>query len=204
MDPSRTALPCNALELYRVHPDRLRGLFRRLNRFMVLLFRLGLGRYVGNPWTGYIMVITTTGRKSGLRRHTPVNYLQGEGEVYCMPGFGTNSDWYRNLLANPRVEVWVGGKAWLGRAETVPPAEALPLYRRLMERAGFADRAFTKVNLSTVSDEDLARLPGAGPLTRIRLERELLPPPKRPGDLAWAWPVAIAAYLWGRRTRRRC
>ncbi len=203
MDTSGTGLPRDALELYRVHPDRLRRMFRPLNRLMVLLFRLGLGSYIGNPWTGYIMVITTIGRKSGLRRHTPVDFVQGDGEVYCMPGFGVNSDWYRNVQANPQVEVWAGGKAWTGRAETVPPAEALPLYRKLVERAGFADRAFTKVNLSTLSDEDLARLPGQGPLVRVRLERELLPLPKRPGDLVWVWPVAVGAYLWGRRARRR-
>lgn len=202
MDTRKTALPRDALELYRVHPDRLRRLFRQFNRVMVLMFRLGLGAYIGNRWTGYIMVITTTGRKSGLRRHTPVDFLQGDGEVYCNLGFGTNSDWYRNVQANPQVEVWLGSKAWLGRAEIVPTEEARPLYRKLLERAGFADRAFTKVNLSALGDEDLGRLPGAGPLLRIRLERELPAPPDRPGDLAWVWPVAIGAYLWGRCARR--
>ena len=41
-------------------PQRL---FRVLNRFfMVPMFRLGLGPFMGNPLSGYIMVIRTVGR----------------------------------------------------------------------------------------------------------------------------------------------
>ncbi len=38
--------------IYRVPPDLLRGLFKRMNRFMVGMFRLGLGPYISNPYTG--------------------------------------------------------------------------------------------------------------------------------------------------------
>jgi deazaflavin-dependent oxidoreductase (nitroreductase family) len=111
--------------------DWLRQAFKILNKFMVMLFRLGLGSY-GNrtKWGGYVMVITHTGRKTGLRRRTPVNYAIVDGELYCMAGFGRTSDWYVNLKANPNVEVWLPDSWWAGVAEEVTDAQArLPLIR---------------------------------------------------------------------------
>ena len=55
------------------------------------------------------MVVGHTGRKSGLRHQTPVNYAQVNGDVYCTACLGSRRDWYRNLLANPEVEVWLRG-----------------------------------------------------------------------------------------------
>ena len=190
--------------LLRFPPDRLRAAFKVLNKFMVTYFRLGLGSYVGgNPYTGYIMVLTTTGRRSGMPRRTPVNYARGEREVYCLVGFGHQSDWYRNLLANPNVQVWIGRRAWAGRAEAVTdPAEWMPIYRQVARRAGFADRAFTKEAISELSDERLLRVGAEGPVLRIRLDREL-PRSEGPCDLAWVWPVAGGAFLAGWLVGRR-
>jgi len=191
-------------QLYRVPPDRLRAVFRVFNKFMVAMFRLGLGPYAGgNPYTGYIMVLTTTGRRTGLPRRTPVNYAQGEGEVYCLVGFGQSSHWYRNVLANPNVQVWVGREGWSGRAEVMTdPTEWLPIYRHIAHRAGFADRAFTTEAISELSDERLLRLAAEGPVIRIRLDRKL-PRAEGPGDLAWLWPVVGAGFLAGWLIRRR-
>ena len=80
--------------------------FKQFNKFMLLMWRLGLGPWI-NAWPegiGRIMVITPTGRKSGLKRQTPINYAIVDGEVFCMAGFGKTSDWYRNVKANPGVE----------------------------------------------------------------------------------------------------
>jgi deazaflavin-dependent oxidoreductase (nitroreductase family) len=195
--------------LLRFNPDLLRSFLKHvLNRFMVTMFRLGLGSYVNSPWGGYIMVITTTGRKSGLPRRTPVNFLEGDDEVYCLAGFGERSDWYRNLRAKPEVQVWVGGRGWAGRAEVVTDAaEWRPIYRRIVvDRAGFADRAFTKVNYSALDDEQLEKVAGLNPVIRIRLDRPL-PRGQGPGDLAFVWPVTGAAlyagFCLGRRFPRR-
>ena len=89
--------------------QRLLGFFRTLNRFMLALWRLGLGGSV-NAWPsvgGRIMVLTQVGRKTGFRRRTPLNYVVLDGDVYCTAGFGSGSDWYRNILANPEVEIWL-------------------------------------------------------------------------------------------------
>ena len=69
--------------------NSLRRIFWYLNRyFMVPMFRLGLGPLMGNPFSGYIMVIKTSGRKSGLTRYAPVNYAILNGSVYCLSGWG--------------------------------------------------------------------------------------------------------------------
>ncbi|MGB9897948.1 MAG: hypothetical protein ACPLTO_08595, partial [Thermanaerothrix sp.] len=79
------------------HP--LARLFRSFNRFMVLLWRLGLGPWF-NFWptlSGRILVLVHSGRRSGKRYYTPLNYALRNGEIYCVAGFGPTCDWYRNL-----------------------------------------------------------------------------------------------------------
>src|SRR5688572_23651580 len=83
--------------------------FRYVNYFMVLMWRMGLGKML-NLWPqvlGRYMVLGHTGRKSGILRRTPVNYATVEGELYCVAGFGRGSDWFRNILAKPEVEIWL-------------------------------------------------------------------------------------------------
>ena len=55
--------------------DNLRKVFRLLNKyFMVPVFRLGLGTWVGTPFGGYVMVLQLIGHKTGKTRYAPVNY----------------------------------------------------------------------------------------------------------------------------------
>jgi hypothetical protein len=73
--------------------DRLRGVFRRINPFMVAMWRLGLGRWV-NVWpvgSGRIFVLGHTGRRTGSRRWTPLNYAIVDGELYCTAGFAARA-----------------------------------------------------------------------------------------------------------------
>ncbi|MBI2862883.1 MAG: nitroreductase family deazaflavin-dependent oxidoreductase [Chloroflexi bacterium] len=184
-------------QFYRVSPDLLRATFRPLNKLVIALFRMGLGPYIDNPYSGSVMVLTTVGRKSGILRHTPLTYALGEGEVYCGVGFGHKSDWYRNLLANPSVQVWIKGQGWIGRAEIVTdPAQVLSISRQILHGIGFADRAFTRTSLSELSDETLLKSATEYPVIRIRLDGQL-PKGEGPGDLAWLWPVLGMSFLAG-------
>jgi deazaflavin-dependent oxidoreductase (nitroreductase family) len=148
---------------------RLRGFFRKFNRFMLLMWRLGLGRWV-NAWPavgGRIMVITHTGRRTGKRRLTPVNYSPVGEAVYCTAGFGARSDWYRNLLSDPRVDVWLPQARWPGVAEDVSdsPERTLRL-REVLVASGFA-AYLAGINPRRVSDAELERLVGEYRLIRI-------------------------------------
>ena len=107
--------------------ESLRQTFKRFNKFMLILWRLGLGPWL-SMWPegfGRYMVITHTGRKSGKKYRTPVNYAIVDGDVYCAAGFGARSDWYQNMLANPAVEVWLQDGWWRGEAEDATNSDDL-------------------------------------------------------------------------------
>jgi deazaflavin-dependent oxidoreductase (nitroreductase family) len=79
------------------------------------LYAIGLGRLAGR----FILLLTTTGRKSGLPRVTPLQYEQ-DGEVfYVASARGIQADWFRNVQANPQVQVQVGERYLCGVAEAV-------------------------------------------------------------------------------------
>jgi deazaflavin-dependent oxidoreductase (nitroreductase family) len=55
-----------------------------------------------------LLVLTTTGRVSGLPRRTPLQFEEVDGRILVAAGWGPQSDWYRNLQAHPIVEVRIG------------------------------------------------------------------------------------------------
>jgi deazaflavin-dependent oxidoreductase (nitroreductase family) len=175
--------------------QRLRTGFKFLNKYMLLMWRLGLGVYLNQPKTwGNIMVISHTGRVSGLRRRTPLNYAVVDGEVYCVSGFGDVSDWYRNILVNPEVEIWMPGGWWAGIAEEVAdPGERLPLLRQVIIGSGFAGR-LAGFDPYRMSDTELEAATASYRLVHI-LRREARTGPGGPGDLAWVWQAATALLL---------
>lgn len=83
-----------------------------------LLYALGLGPLIGKM----ILLLTTTGRKSGQLRVTPLQYEEINGEYYLGAARGLKADWVRNIQANPRVELRVGAKRVPGQAEVVTDA----------------------------------------------------------------------------------
>jgi deazaflavin-dependent oxidoreductase (nitroreductase family) len=180
--------------------------FKVLNRFMVSLFRLGLGSWV-NLWPevgGRIMVLTHTGRRSGIKRYNPVNYTILNGDVYCVAGFGAISDWYRNLRADPHVEVWLPDGWYAGLAEDVTGCqECTYVMRQVLIASGFAARV-AGLNPHTLSDEALKKATSEYRLVRIRRTAERTGR-EGPGGLAWVWPLAtlLLLPLALRRPRRR-
>ena len=85
------------------------------NRVIPKLYDLGLGPFIGR----FVLLLTTTGRKSGLPRTTPLQYEKIDGAYYVGSVRGVQADWFRNLVANPRVEVRVKAQRWCGWAEAV-------------------------------------------------------------------------------------
>ncbi|RJP54669.1 MAG: nitroreductase family deazaflavin-dependent oxidoreductase [Anaerolineaceae bacterium] len=80
-----------------------------------LLYAIGLGRLVGK----IILLLTTTGRKSGLKRVTPLQYEKIGNEYYVGAARGVKADWVRNIQSMPQVDVRVGSKRFHGTAEIV-------------------------------------------------------------------------------------
>ncbi len=79
------------------------------------LYAIGLGPIYGRM----VLLLTTTGRKSGLPRVTPLQYEEINGCIYIGSARGTNADWYRNIVANPKVNIRVRRRQFDGAAEPV-------------------------------------------------------------------------------------
>ena len=80
-----------------------------------LLYWLGLGPIYGR----LVLLLTTTGRKSGLPHVTPLQYEEIEGKIMVGAARGRQADWLRNIVANPEVNVRVKSRHFAGRAEIV-------------------------------------------------------------------------------------
>ncbi|MBI4514399.1 MAG: nitroreductase family deazaflavin-dependent oxidoreductase [Deltaproteobacteria bacterium] len=178
--------------------ERLRRGFKYFNRFMLLLWRLGLGAWV-NAWPalgGRIMVLVHTGRRSGRRRFTPLNYAIISGDVYCLAGFGSGSDWYRNILAQPQVELWLPEGWWAATAEELAGAGAQSEWlRAVLLNSGLAARA-AGIDPLRITDEALRAATATYHLIRLR-RTAARTGAGGPGELAWVWPVAtVLLLLW--------
>jgi len=80
-----------------------------------LLYAIGLGPLIGR----IILLLTTTGRKSGMKRVTPLQYEKIGEDYYVGAARGTKADWVRNIQSCQKVEVRVGVKQFQGVAEVV-------------------------------------------------------------------------------------
>ncbi len=79
------------------------------------LYAIGLGPLIGR----IILLLTTTGRKSGKKRVTPMQYELIGCDYYVGAARGMRADWVRNIQSDSRVEVRVGAKHFQGTAEVV-------------------------------------------------------------------------------------
>lgn len=176
-------------------PSTLRRIFKLINKyFMVPLFRLGFAPFFGNPLSGYIMVMKVIGRKTGKVRFTPVNYAIYQGKVYCLSGGRRQSDWYRNLLVHPEVELILPGGAIYARMEEVTsPTLKLSMTRQVLKNAGFAG-FFEGYNPWRIPDEELAGKIADIPLLCFH-PIGLGSGASDAGGWAWVWSLVITLLL---------
>ena len=156
--------------------DSLRKTFHRMNRFMVFMWKIGLGKAI-NIWPagfGRIMVIKHRGRKSGKVYLTPVNYATIDGEIYCIAGFGSISDWYRNMLVYPRVELWLPEGKDIFCAEDISQSpNRLFLLRQVIIASGFAG-PLLGIDPKKLNDEELQTVSKNYRLVHFQREKEIL------------------------------
>lgn len=167
-----------------------KGLLKLVFKSPILLYRLGLGFFIGRLF----MVLTTIGRKSGKPRRTAIEFHEFEGKPTVMSGWGTRTDWYRNLEANPlaTVQTWRGVQSV--RARRIESEEELrrafewaqsnPTMRQMMKFAG----------LEMTPEQFLAERER---FTLVTFEPtdEPTPAPLR-ADLVWVWALLLPFCLW--------
>ncbi len=103
------------------------------NRLTIEEFRASKGK-VGGVWEGRpLLLLTTTGAKSGQQRTNPVMFMREGQHLYIFASKGgapTHPDWYHNLLAHPDVTVELGDEKFHAIARPVTGAARDEIYAK--------------------------------------------------------------------------
>ena len=106
------------------------------DRQVIENFRANGGKVRGRGEGRPVLLLTTTGAKSGQRRTHPMMYLHDGDHLLVFAAKGgapTNPDWYHNLLAHPEVTVEVGDETYDAIATPLTGEERDQLYARWAE-----------------------------------------------------------------------
>jgi F420H(2)-dependent quinone reductase len=114
---------------------------RLTGKLNIPLYRLSGGRLGGRIADAPVLLLTTTGRKSGQARTVPVVYLD-DGERLAVigsnAGHGRTPAWSLNLQANPEAEIEIGRERRRVRARVADGEERAELWRKHNEQySGF-------------------------------------------------------------------
>jgi deazaflavin-dependent oxidoreductase (nitroreductase family) len=110
---------------------------RLVGKLNAPIYRLSGGRVGGKLGRAPILLLTTTGRKSGQPRTAPVLYL-ADGNRFVVINTNAGNDrtpaWSLNLRANPEAEVEIGRRRVPVRSRLAEGEERADLWRRSMEQ----------------------------------------------------------------------
>jgi deazaflavin-dependent oxidoreductase (nitroreductase family) len=108
------------------------------NDSIIAEFRANAGK-VGGHWEGRnLLLLTTTGRKSGRRHTNPAAYTRDGDRLLVYASHGgspDHPDWFRNLVADPHVTVEVGTERYEAVATRLEGAERDRLFAEQVERS---------------------------------------------------------------------
>ena len=110
-------------------------LFISLHTFF---YKLTGGKFGSEMGENKILLLTTTGRKSGVGRTTPLGYFDHEGGYVIIASNGGQAkhpDWYFNLKSDPQVKVQIKDQALTARAEIMDGSTRAPIWERVVAQA---------------------------------------------------------------------
>ncbi len=106
-------------------------------------FRANAGQVGGNFAGAPMLLLHTTGAKSGLERVNPMMYQDlGDGRIAVFAskaGADSDPDWYRNLVANPEVQAEIGTGRQAFRARTASDEREQIWTKQKLDYPGFAE-----------------------------------------------------------------
>jgi deazaflavin-dependent oxidoreductase (nitroreductase family) len=113
------------------------------NETVITEFRSNGGKVSGDFAGMPLLLLTTTGAKSGQARTTPLAYVTDENRfviIASKAGSPTHPDWYHNLLAHPVATVEIGNERFQAQARMTEEPDRERLFAKMVERLpGFAD-----------------------------------------------------------------
>jgi len=165
----------------------------KVNRWsMVPLLRAGLGPWIGTPIGGYLLLLRARGRRSGVVRETPLSYVVAEGAAWVCAGIGPSTQWYRNVLADPNVDVVLPGRTIACVARDVRDPAVRRRIMPILVRAIGLPAALGGVDPRRATDEQILDAFDWVPLIRLRpVDAPLAAGPDDPGGTAWIWRQAV-------------
>lgn len=113
--------------------------YKTTNVVVNTLYRASGGKLGGRMQGAPVLLLTTTGKRSGKKRTTPLLYLEDGGALAIVASKGgapAHPAWFHNLRANPEVEVEVGRRRETRRARVASAEERERLWPRLVELYG--------------------------------------------------------------------
>ncbi|MDH6435461.1 deazaflavin-dependent oxidoreductase (nitroreductase family) [Streptomyces sp. SAI-144] len=150
------------------------------NQRIIDEFRANHGR-VGGPFEGgRLILLTTTGARTGTPRTNPVGYLPDGGDrilvIASAGGSPRHPDWYRNLVAHPQVTVESGVFTYEAKAVVLAGEERDRAFARAVESdRGWAtyqektDRVLPVVALHEIASPGPPNINASSPGEAIRL-----------------------------------
>jgi len=125
------------------------------------LYRRTGGKFGGKAGTMQMMLLTTTGRRSGQPRTTPLNCMRDGDRYLAVASYGGDDrdpQWFKNLQANPEATIQVGPDTVRVRATVATPEEKDALWPKVIAAyKGYdgyqrkTDRSIPVVILSPIS-----------------------------------------------------
>lgn len=107
-----------------------------MSKLHVGLYRMSGGRIGGRMFNAPIVLLTTTGHKTGQQRTTPLLYLDVGDSTYAIVGSFAGSDkppaWAVNLLKSPSAQIQIGSNTMKVNAVTVSSQKKAELWPRLV------------------------------------------------------------------------
>jgi deazaflavin-dependent oxidoreductase (nitroreductase family) len=120
---------------------------RRVTRLHTWVYRRSGGRFLGRLGGQPVLLLQTTGRRSGRTRTTPVQYL-ADGDTFVVVASDAGAPrppaWYLNLRADPHARVEVGALSIDVRAQEAAGPERVALWSRLTAANRYLERAARK------------------------------------------------------------
>ncbi len=127
--------------LARRFPKRISGPWRFIFRMPIWAYKFGFGWLMGSS----VLLLTTTGRRSGLPRQAALGYGEDERthELLVSAGWAGKTDWFRNLRANPQCTVQAGRTRFPAVARIWPEDEAIAHLRTFIPQNPYAPRMWS-------------------------------------------------------------
>ena len=101
----------------------------------VAVFRATKGRIGSSMRGGKVLLLTTTGHKSGKARTVPVMQFDSDGRRFVIAsaaGSPQHPAWFKNLSAHPDVTVEVLGERYPAHAEVLSSAARAPIWQKVL------------------------------------------------------------------------